>query len=53
MTENTQSMPAIILTLACFIAIIISRKERTKETTNGNDFDFFNKKIYTAGHYRA
>lgn len=53
MPENTQSMPAIILTLACFIAIIISRKERTREIENGNDFDFFNKKIYTAGHYRA
>ena len=31
MTKNLLSMPAVLLTLVCFIAIIISRTEKTKE----------------------
>ena len=42
MPENLRFMPAVILTLACFIAIIISRKERTREIENENDLDIFN-----------
>ena len=49
MTKKLLSMPAVLLTLVCFIAIIISRTEKTKEIEMEMISTFLTKKFIQRG----